>query len=534
MSCAERTRHPARFPLEIRTARTPAAPALVYRRDASLPPVFLFTEEGARGGGKTASAAANASGTESPITMSFRELDNMTSAVAQRLRAHGVQPGARVGLLLPPGPAYPVLLLSLLRAGAIGVPVSTRLPMAAVPGLLGPIGCRRLITDGAHQSLSTVGIGIIDAAALLATPREHRSHRQYPAPDYRHGAPSPSSSATPPFDRAADATIIFTSGSTGVPKAALHTFENHWSSALGANRNIPLRPGDRWLLSLPPWHVGGLAVIFRCLLGGAAIASAGKDEPLADAIANLGATHVSLVATQLHRLLQEERGRAALRCLKAVLLGGGPAPATLIEEALRAGVRLVTSYGSTEMSSQVTATRPGAHTGSLETAGRPLAFRELTLAADDEILVRGRSLFRGYVDGEAVRSGRDASGWFHTGDLGRLDAAGHLIVTGRRDTMFISGGENIHPEEIEREILRFPGVLETIVVPLPDPEFGARPVAFLRTADGRRGDTAALDRFLRLTLPGFKIPTRYLQWPEMEEGMKPDRRALAALAQTIQ
>ena len=89
-----------------------------------------------------------------------------------------------------------------------------------------------------------------------------------------------------------------------------------------------------------------------------------------------------------------------------------------------------------------------------------------------------------------VRPARDAAGWFHTGDLGRLDAAGRLIVTGRRDTMFISGGENIHPEEIEREILRFPGVLEAIVAPVPDPEFGARPVAFLRTADGSLPDAS--------------------------------------------
>ncbi len=144
--------------------------------------------------------------------------------------------------------------------------------------------------------------------------------------------------------------------------------------------------------------------------------------------------------------------------------------------------------------------------------------------------MRGRTLFRGYVEETGVRPALDDAGWFHTGDLGRLDADGRLVVTGRRDTMFISGGENIHPEEIEREILRFPGVLETIVVPVPDPEFGARPAAFLRTVDGSLPDAAELDRFLRMTLPGFKMPRRYLAWPDIEEGMKPDRRAFAALA----
>jgi O-succinylbenzoic acid--CoA ligase len=408
-----------------------------------------------------------------------------------------------------------VLLLALLRAGAVAVPVSTRLPGTAVPGLLGRIDCRRVITDGRDAPDFDAGMDFIDAAGLLAASDERRSHA---------GAPLPT------FDPKADATIVFTSGSTGAPKAALHTFENHWSSAVGANRNIPLRPGDRWLLSLPPWHVGGLAVVFRCLLGGAAIAIAGRHEPLAEAISGLGATHVSLVATQLYRLLHEKRGRAALRSLKAILLGGGPAPAALIEEAVHAGARLVTSYGSTEMASQATASRPGDPAEALRTAGRPLAFRQLSVAADGEILVRGRTLFRGYVEGSGVRPARDAAGWFHTGDLGRIDAFGRLVVSGRRDTMFISGGENIHPEEIEREILRFPDVLEAIVAPVPNPEFGARPVAFLRTVDGRLPDTAEIDRFLRLTLPGFKIPQRYLRWPDFEEGIKPDRRTFAVLA----
>jgi O-succinylbenzoic acid--CoA ligase len=442
--------------------------------------------------------------------MSFRELDQVTIAVAQGLRARNVLPGERVGLLMSPGPAYPVLLLALLRTGAVAVPVSTRLPPAALPNLLRRIGCRRLIGGAGNVTGSEEGIEFVDATGLFAV--------------------TAAECFVPSFDPDADATIVFTSGSTGVPKAALHTFENHWSSAVGANRNIPLRPGDCWLLSLPPWHVGGLAVVFRCLLGGAAVAIPGKDEPLADAIRTLGATHVSLVATQLYRLLREKRGREALPGLKAILLGGGPAPAALIEEALRAGARLVTSYGSTEMSSQTTASRPGDPPEALTTAGRPLAFRQLDVAADGEILVRGRTLFRGYVEETGIRTARDSSGWFHTGDLGLLDINGRLIVSGRRDTMFISGGENIHPEEIEREVLRFPGVLEAIVAPVPDPEFGARPVAFLRTVDGSLPDMTELDRFLRLTLPGFKMPQRYLRWPDFEEGIKPDRRTFAALA----
>lgn len=505
MSCAERKRRHSRFPLEIRAARTPDAPALIYQGKASSGP-----------GARVLSA------------MNFHELNLATASVARELSARGVCSCSRVGLLLSPGPISPVLLLALLRVGAVAVPISTRLPGSAVSELLGRSGCRQVIADRSEPPGSAAGIDVIDTAGLFAVLELDPAHPV--APHLAKGGRGGVGTPLPPFDATADATIIFTSGSTGTPKAALHTFENHWASAVGANRNIPLRPGDRWLLSLPPWHVGGLAIVFRCLQGGAAVVLAGKNEPLADAIPGFGATHISLVATQLYRLLREERGRAALRSLKAVLLGGGPAPATLIGEALAAGARLVTSYGSTEMSSQATATRPDDPPWALRTAGRPLAFRELSVAADGEILVRGRTLFRGYIEEEGVRSARDASGWFPTGDLGHLDADGRLFVTGRRDTMFISGGENIHPEEIEREILRFPGVLETIVVPVPDSEFGARPVAFLRTADGSLPDAAELDHCLRMTLPGFKMPRRLLRWPDVEEEMKPDRRALAALA----
>lgn len=497
MSCAEPGGRTPHFPLETRAARTPDAPALIWRPDEG--PIAASPGAGEGAGGTHAPA---------PLQMTtFGELDRLTAAIASNLRDRGIARGERVALRLAQDGTYPALLWSLLRSGAVAVPLSTRLPESVVPGLLRSVDCHRLVVGSAGHAAA--GVELIAAAELLAA-------------DARGDLPA--------FDRGAPATIVFTSGSAGAPKAALHSFENHWASAVGANRNLPLRPGDRWLLSLPLWHVGGIAVLFRCLCAGAAVAVPGRQEPLADAIPELGATHLSLVATQLSRLLRDERGRAALGRLKAVLLGGGPAHDALVAAATRAGVGLVTSYGSTETSSQATATAPGDPPEALRTAGRPLAFRELRSSPDGEIIVRGRTLFRGYVEGGAIRDARDADGWFHTGDRGRLDHDGRLIVQGRLDTMFISGGENIHPEEIEREILRVPGLLEAIVVPVPDAEFGARPAAFLRTTDGALPDAAALGRFLRETLPGFKVPARLFAWPDLPGGMKPDRRALAALA----
>ncbi len=490
MSCAERVPRARRFPLEARAARTPDAPALLWRR----PPA----PAGASHGDLRA--------------LTFGELEARTGAIARALLARGVARGERVGLRLPQeDESYPTLLLALLRAGCVAAPVSTRLPAEAVPGLLQRAGCRRLITADGGAAAPPGGLGAIAAGELLA-------------------APGADSAAALPFDPAAPATLVFTSGSAGEPKAALHSFANHWASAVGANRNIPLRRGDRWLLSLPLWHVGGLAVLFRCLQAGAAVVLPARGETLAEAVETCDVTHVSLVATQLYRLLQDKRGRVALRRLHAALLGGGPLPAPLLAEAVALGARLVTSYGSTETCSQASATRPGDHPEALRTAGRALPFREIAVAAGGEILVRGRTLFLGYADGAGLRDARDAAGWFHSGDLGRFDAAGRLVVEGRRDAMFVSGGENVHPEEIERALVNFPGILDALVVPVPDPEFGSRPAAFLRTAGGPPPDPADLDAFLRRTLPGFKVPGRFFPWPDLGEGVKPSRRALASLA----
>jgi O-succinylbenzoic acid--CoA ligase len=314
---------------------------------------------------------------------------------------------------------------------------------------------------------------------------------------------------------------VFTSGSAGAPKAALHTFGNHFFSAEGSNANIALAPGDRWLHSLPPYHVGGLSILFRCLLAGATVVLPEADVPLGEGIAQSSATHVSLVSTQLLRLLREEGFEGD--GLKAILLGGDPMPASLVDEAAARGLPVYTSYGLTEMASQVTTTPPGASREELRTSGRPLAYREVKISGG-EILVRGETLFAGYIEGDAIDWPLDADGWFHTGDLGDLDANGYLCVRGRKDNLFVSGGENIQPEEIEEALSILEGVEETVVVPVPDPEFGARPVAFVRTADDTV-EPGALVRPLEEVLPGFKIPVAFHAWPDEAGpgGMKVDR-----------
>jgi o-succinylbenzoate---CoA ligase len=438
---------------------------------------------------------------------SYEELDRMVSAAA--LRFGGLEPGSRVALYLPKDERCVALVLALIRAGHVACPISDRLPPRGAAQLLGKVACSALISEDV-ELLQNAGADLheLKPEALLEVAR----HRTEPTDI--------------PLERSA--TIIFTSGSTGVPKAALHTFGNHYYNALGSNANITLRPGDRWLHSLPLYHVGGLSILFRCLLAKATVALPQPGDPLGEDIAGPAATHVSLVSTQLSRLLRED---ADLRGLEAVLMGGGPVPPSLVDEALARGLPLHTSYGLTEMASQVTATPPDASIEELRTAGRVLPNREVSISERGEIMVRGETLFAGYVEGEELARPLDPEGWFHTGDLGELDEDGYLRVRGRIDNLFISGGENVQPEEIEDALCRLEGVDEAVVVPVPDEEFGARPVAFVRINDGEPRD---LTRELEPVLPRFKIPISFHPWPERARGgMKVDRASLSELAHRL-
>jgi O-succinylbenzoic acid--CoA ligase len=228
--------------------------------------------------------------------------------------------------------------------------------------------------------------------------------------------------------------------------------------------------------------------------------------------------------------LNEFQKSESTQSLKAVLLGGSQIPGTLIERALQKDLPLYTSYGSTEMSSQATTTTIGDLKLNSESSGKLLQDRELKIDSDGEILVKGKTLGKGYISGKGVLPFTDSNGWFHTGDLGSLDDNQNLIVTGRKDNMFVSGGENIHPEEIEQQLLFYKEIIDICVVDIPDVEFGARPVAFVKSEYDEKINENDLKEYLKNKLAPFKIPDRFFSWPEEMNGIKPDRWYLRGLA----
>lgn len=305
-------------------------------------------------------------------------------------------------------------------------------------------------------------------------------------------------------------TYLLTSGSSSQPKIAVHSFKNHYYSALGSNQHLRYTFQSKWLLSLPLYHVSGLSLIFRTVLAKASLIY--KKESLEVAIKHPNLTHLSLVPTQLQRLITKRE----LKKFSCILLGGAPISSSLIQQCDDLKLLLYPTYGLTEMSSQVCTYHP-----SLKKM-ITLPYREIKLSKEGELLVRGKTLFMGYLKENKIEQPFNKEGYFATGDLASLDGD-DFVFLGRKDNLFISGGENIQPEEIEQALLSHPDVLEALVLAKPDSEYGHRPYALIATKKPLEDEV--LSDYLKTSLPKFKIPIGYA--PLTYLGLKPSRKKLA-------
>jgi O-succinylbenzoic acid--CoA ligase len=312
------------------------------------------------------------------------------------------------------------------------------------------------------------------------------------------------------IDPARVLTVLATSGTTGRPKGVMLTSGNHEASAAASRARLGTRADDRWLCCLPLHHVGGLSIVVRSVLDGVPLVLVPRFEPAAvwAALRRHRVTLLSLVPTMLHRLLAagEVGGAPALR---AVLVGGAALDPALHARARAAGLPVLPTYGLTEAASQVAtaALDDPAAAG----VGRPLPATRVRIAAPDahgvgEVLVAGPTVMAGYFRDPAATDAVLRDGWLHTGDVGRLDAAGRLEVLDRRADLIVSGGENVYPTEVERVLLAHPAVTDAAVYGTRDEEWGRRVTAAVVLDPTQRIDETALRDWCRARLAPFKVP----------------------------
>ena len=439
----------------------------------------------------------------------WQELERRVQNMACGLRAHGLNDGDVLAMSSANSPMQMVLILACLRAGIVVLPLNPRFPEEKVRKALAQAGASSFWSDDLSLS-DWGGITLPDSLHKLGGELQ-----------------------TFPWNDSRVCTLVMTSGSSGFPKMAAHSFANHRASALASGKVIPLGKGDSWLLSLPLFHIGGLAIVFRCLLSGAAIVFPDHRSNLAQTLIKRHVTHVSMVNTQLFRLLNEEGFAFEKSAVRYLLMGGGYVSAALTQHCQEKGITVLTSYGMTEMGSQICSGEPMFLDGGALTSGKPLSHCEVKITDRGEVQVRGQSLFCGYwKQGKLVRPLND-DGWFCTGDTG-LWVGDKIQINGRIDSQFISGGENIQPEAIERVLLEISGVEQAIVVPVPHLEYGQRPVAFIQGAGCLQN--ALWQSHIRSRLPGFMVPDQFLPWPPVGTGsqLKVNRRELEKLAQKMQ
>ena len=290
------------------------------------------------------------------------------------------------------------------------------------------------------------------------------------------------------------AVIVPTSGSTGVPKGVELSAAALLYSARASLARIGARPGERWLCCLPATYIAGLQVLVRSLVSGTDPVLTGRAD--AQTVAASGCAHVSLVPTQLRRLLdgRESDMSTPLAGFSSVLLGGAAAPAGLLDAARAARVPVVTTYGMTETC------------GGCVYDGIPLDGVQVRIGdEDDRIWLAGPVLFSGYRGGPRVPS----DSWLRTGDLGRMDSAGRLVVRGRADDVINTGGYIVVPGEVAAVLQTCPGVRDVAVLGQPDREWGERVVAVVVPADPAEPPTLELLRLhVQERLPRYAAPSR--------------------------
>lgn len=436
----------------------------------------------------------------------YEDLDRAAGTAAAALVARGLAAGEPVAVIAGNGLDIARFAHAIPRAGGAFMPLNARLSASELAFQLEDARVRLLVTTDeyapvAQEAAASAGVEVVAAAAA----------------EWDALTPLPGA-GTVEADR--PHSVIYTSGTTGRPKGAVLTHGNFYWSAVASAMNLGVREEDRWLACMPLFHVGGLSILLRsAIYGTTAVVHERFDERrVNEALREDGITLLSVVATMLTRMFEVD-GAPLGDTLRAVLLGGGPAPRPLLEAARDRGVPVLQTYGLTETASQVATLAPEDALRKLGSAGLPLASSTVRIEVDGreaepgeigEICVMGPTVCAGYLHRPNATAAAIRDGWLHTGDLGYLDGEGYLYVADRRDDLIVSGGENVYPAEVESALLALEGVEECAVVGVPDERWGHLVVAVI-VGDG---DLERVPALLRETLAGYKVPRRFERWAE--------------------
>jgi HIP---CoA ligase len=454
------------------------------------------------------------------LRLSYAELEERVAGVAGALMEAGIEAGDRVALWAPNGGEWMLAALGALSAGGVLVPVSTRFTGPEALDVIVRSGARALFVAGNFLGVDRLGAlmaaaGAPDAAGgldrltlVVRVPEEWDRFLQAGSL-----ALARRQAATVRPGDLSD--IMFTSGTTGRSKGAMTSHERSLAVARAWVSCGEVTRRDRYLVANPFFHTFGYkAGILACLVSGATLVP----QPVFDAgeaMRLVAAERITVLpgAPTIYQMILDHpsRGSFDLSSLRLAVTGAADVPVALIERMRRELTfeTVLTAYGLTE-AVVATMCRPGDAPEVVScTSGRAAAGFEVRIGPSEEILLRGPNMMLGYLDDpEATAAAIDAQGWLHTGDAGRLDGAGNLTITGRLKDMYICGGFNVYPAEVEQVLARLDGVADSAVVGMPDARLGEVGKAFVVPRPGFALSSEDVLAFCRERLANYKVPRR--------------------------
>ena len=445
-----------------------------------------------------------------------------TARVAARLAERFGEIGSRIGLWGENSPDYLVALFALMRAGHVAVPLQTRLSARELADVVRSADLRGILA--ARSFPPTLGDALGDVPVYPLTP---------------------SMESAPPRGRVKElgesdvAVLMCSSGSAGSVKIIPLTRRSLLDHARAVCEHLRVTRHDSWLVCLPFYHIGGLAIAFRCWVSGASlvIVQSADAEEINRTLDNGDASLVSVVPTMLERMLTRREGAPFPKSLRAIIVGGGPVPAGLLARCPQA----YATYGLTEAGSMVTCARPGCGDEERKTCGLPIPQTQIRILNEvgeevkrgeaGEIVVRGPGAAQTYWGDTEAAARTFRAGWIHTGDVGRVDENGYLTVEARRTDLIVSGGENMYPAEIEAALCEHPRVTDVVVLPMDDAKWGQSPAALVVVSTGTPLKKIHFYDFLSGRLARYKFPRKIViaeKIPRLGNG-KPDLKEVRRL-----
>ena len=452
----------------------------------------------------------------------YRVLDEGSARVAGLLRARGVGPGDRVGIMLPNVPFFPPAYYGILRLGAVVVPMNVLLKGREIAFYCRDSGARVLFAWHDFADAARSGAGEAGTELVLVAPGEFEQLIM----------------ATEPVRELADrddgdtAVILYTSGTTGTPKGAELTHANLRRNADVSRAMFDIGPDDVVLGALPLFHsFGQTCAMNATLAGGGTLTLIPRFDP-GKALEIMQRDRVTVFAgvpTMYGAMLHyPQRDRFDLSALRVCASGGAAMPVEIMRGFEQAfGCRVLEGYGLSETSPVASFNQPDrpSKPGSI---GTPIEGVEMKVVDDDghdlpvgevgEIVIRGHNVMKGYLGRPDATAQAIRAGWFHTGDMARVDEDGYFFIVDRKKDMIIRGGYNVYPREVEEVLYEHPAVREAAVVGVPHDEWGEEIGAAVALKEGARVSADELREYVKENVAAYKYPRKIWFVDELPKG----------------